>query len=174
MSVRLRELRPEDLPRLHRWYQTPELYEHLVGAFTPRSEAEAVAYMQRWLAPSRTELRLGIEADGPAGPRLVGLAFFAPIDREAGEAELQIMIGEPGERGRGVGRAAVAALMARGFGDLGLRRITLKVLETNLAARRVYERSGFEVVGEAPPAEKGGRPVRVLVMAADQPRSATT
>jgi len=172
-TVRLRELRREDLPRLHRWYQTPELWDHLVGDFTPRSESEATAYMERWLAPSDTELRLGIEVDGPDGPRLVGLSFFSPLDVRAGWAELHTMIGEAGQRGRGIGRLAVAALVERGFA-LGLMRIELKVLETNAAARRVYQQCGFQIVGRATPAVKQGQPAQVLTMQIDQPRSATT
>jgi RimJ/RimL family protein N-acetyltransferase len=171
--VRLRDLRAEDLPRLHAWYQTPDLWDHLVGDFTPRGEAEAVAYMARWLAPSDTELRLGIEVEDGQGPRLVGLAFFAPLNLGEGWAELHTMIGDAGERGRGVGRLAVAALLERGFA-LGLARIELKVLETNGAARRVYEQCGFRVIGRAAPATKRGGSAEVLVMQADQPRSATT
>ncbi len=172
-DVRLRDLRAGDLPLLHRWYQTPALWDHLVGDFTARAETEAVTYMQQWLAPLETELRLGVEASGPQGPRLVGLAVFSPLDRAAGWAELHIMIGDPGERGRGVGRRAVAALMARGWA-LGLVRIELRVLETNVAARRLYERCGFRTVGRDTSAQKAGRRVGVLVMQADQPASATT
>jgi RimJ/RimL family protein N-acetyltransferase len=168
-AVRLRPLGEADLPRLHGWHQRPELWDHLVGDFVRREEAEAVAYMRRWLAPSETELRLGIEADG----RLVGLAFFSPLRLAERWAELHIMIGEPAERGRGVGRAAVEQLMARGFA-LGLSRIELRVLETNAAARAVYERCGFRLVGREPAVRKQGREVDVLVMEAAQPRSATT
>lgn len=172
MEVRLRPLRREDLPRLHRWYQTPELWAHLVRDFTSRREDEALAYMERWLSPSETELRLGIEVADDPEPRLVGVAFFSPLDRATGEAELHTMIGDPAERGRGVGRQAVAALLDIGFG-LGLQRIHLKVLETNAAARRVYEACGFRVVGRDAPATKSGQTVEVLVMQAGQP-SATT
>jgi len=173
VEVRLRELRESDLPCLHRWYQTPELWDHLVGDFTERSEAEAVSYMRRWLLPSEHELRLGIELSTADGWRLVGLAFFAPLDRTKGHAELHTMIGEPSERGRGVGRRAVAALMDRGFA-MGLRRIELRVLQTNAAARRLYEACGFQAIGHAAPVIKHGRQVEVLRMAVDQPRSATT
>ena len=62
-DVRLRPLSREDLPRLHGWYQTRELWEHLVGGLTRRPEPDAIAYMARWLVPSETELRLGIEVD---------------------------------------------------------------------------------------------------------------
>ena len=172
-GVRLRNLMKEDLPRLHRWYQTPELWDHLVRDFTPRKEAEAVAYMQRWLTPGDTELRLGIEVEGPEGARLVGIAFFSPLNLAEGWAELHTMIGEPGERGRGVGRQAVVALMDRGA-NLGLARIQLRVLETNAMARRIYEGCGFQVIGRDAPARKNGRDVEVLIMQADQLPSATT
>lgn len=172
-DVRLRDLRADDLPLLHRWYQTPDLWDHLVGEFTPHAETEAISYMQRWLAASETELRLGIEAPGPLGPRLVGLAAFSPLDRAAGWAELHIMIGEAGERGRGIGRQALSALLARGWA-LGLSNIELKVLETNAAGRRIYETCGFRTVGRGPPVLKAGQPIEVLVMQADQPASATT
>lgn len=169
-DVRLRALRPQDLQRLHGWYQTPELWDHLVGDFTPRTETNAVAYMQRWLAPSETELRLGIEVDGPEGPRLVGLAAFSPLDLAGGSAELHTLIGEASERGRGVGRRAVTALMARGFA-MGLTRIDLKVLETNAAARRIYKSCGFRVIGKDAPSVKNGRSVEVLIMQALAPTS---
>ena len=99
-------------------------------------------------------------------------AHVARLDLPGRWAELHIMLGEAVERGRGVGRQAVAELMARGFA-LGLERIELKVLESNLAARRVYEACGFRVVGRDEPVVKGGRRVDVLLMRADQPRSAT-
>jgi RimJ/RimL family protein N-acetyltransferase len=172
VEVRLRPLRREDLPLLYGWYQAPELWTHLLRDFTPRREDEALSYMERWLSPGETELRSGIEVTDGSGPTLVGIAFFSPLDRARGEAELHIMIGDPAERGRGVGRQAVAALLETGFG-LGLQRIYLKVLETNAAARRVYEVCGFRVVGRDAPAVKDGRNVGVLVMQADQP-SATT
>lgn len=173
-AVRLRPLRREDLPRLHAWYQSPELWDHLVRDFTPRTEAEALPYMERWLSRSDTELRLGIEVEDPgAPPRLVGVAFLSPLDRAGGWAELHTMIGDPAERGRGVGRRAVVELVARGFG-LGLARIELRVLETNAAARRIYEACGFRVTGRDGQALKNGCFVDVLTMEADQPASATT
>jgi RimJ/RimL family protein N-acetyltransferase len=173
VTGRLRDLRTEDLPRLHAWYQQPELWDHLVGDFVPRGAEEALEYMQRWLRPSAQELRLGIEVDGVGGPRLVGLAFFSPLDLAAERAELHIMIGDPDERGHGVGRQAVSLLVARGFA-LGLKRIVLRVLASNLAAQKVYAQCGFRVVGRDAPAVKRGRPAEVIVMQIDQPASATT
>ena len=180
-DVRLRPLRGDDLPLLHRWYQTPELWEHLLGELTPRAQADAVSYMQRWLEPSDTEVRLGIEtSDG----EFVGLVFLSPIDPAARTAEFHILLGEPAARGRGYGAAATAAMLEHGFSVLGLERIELRVLADNAAARRTYDRCGFR--GKARTRmTKAGRFVEVLEMDVDSktwadawraqpPRSATT
>jgi len=143
--VRLRRLLETDLAALHRWYQSPELWDHLVGEFTPRREAEAMAHMRRWLGASPGELRLAIVRD-PDG-ELLGLAALSPIDLDEGEAEFHIFLGEPRMRGRGYGRAATAALLAHAFDELALWRVRLKVLRTNQAALRVYAALGFELEG---------------------------
>jgi RimJ/RimL family protein N-acetyltransferase len=143
--VRLRKLLESDLAALHRWYQTPELWDHLVGDFTPRGEAEAVAYMRLWLQPSTRELRLAI-VRGDDGA-LLGMAALAPIDPAEGEAEFHIFLGEASERGRGYGRAATAAMLARAFDELALWRVRLKVLRGNEPALRVYAALGFEAAG---------------------------
>jgi RimJ/RimL family protein N-acetyltransferase len=143
--VRLRRLVESDLAALHRWYQTRELWDHLVGDFTQREEAEALAYMRGWLAPSHRELRLAI-VRGDDG-ELLGLVALAPIDREEGEAEFHVFLGEARERGRGYGRAATAAMLAHAFDEIGLWRVRLKVLRSNEAALRVYAALGFEPEG---------------------------
>jgi RimJ/RimL family protein N-acetyltransferase len=161
--VRLRALVEDDLPQLYRWYQTPELWDHLVGAFERREAAESQAYMRRWLTATREELRLAIEraADGA----FIGLVSLFPIDAEAGEAEFHIFLGEPEDRGRGYGQAATAAMLARAFDDLALVRIRLRVLQTNQPALRAYSVLGFEPEpGEKAVVEKSGAPASVVVM----------
>jgi RimJ/RimL family protein N-acetyltransferase len=161
--VRLRRLAEGDLATLHRWYQTPSLWDHLVGAFEAREEAQAVAYMRRWLAPSLTEARLAVErtADGA----LIGLVALSPIDPEAGEAEFHIFLGEADDRGRGYGRAATAAMLAHAFDELALWRVHLRVLKTNEPALRVYAALGFEPEPDAGEvAIKRGEAVRVVAM----------
>ena len=161
--VRLRILVEDDLPALHRWYQTEALWDHLVGAFQPRTEAESVAYMRRWLTPSRVERRLAI-VHGDDGS-LLGLTTLSPIEPEAGEAEFHIFLGEAQARGRGYGRAATAAMLAHAFDELGLWRVRLRVLRTNEAALRLYAELGFEPQGDASETvEKRGAQVAVVAM----------
>ena len=50
-------------------------------------------------------------------------------------------------RGLGIGTAACRALLRYAFDDLNLRRVHLHVLDTNVAAKRLYEKVGFRVQG---------------------------
>ncbi|MHB8528489.1 MAG: GNAT family N-acetyltransferase [Caulobacteraceae bacterium] len=140
----MRALTEADLPELHRWYQTPELWDHLVGEFRSRAEREAIEYMRSWLTPTTTELRLAIEL--ARSHRLVGMTAFTPIDPVAREAEFHIFLGNARDRGRGLGRAATAVMLAHGFRDRGLSRIHLRVRAGNAAARRLYEDLGFVIL----------------------------
>ena len=162
--VRLRRLHEDDLGALHAWYQSPELWEHLVGDWRARSEAAAVAYMRRWLAPGPREVRLAVTraSDGV----LIGLASLSPIDPEAGEAEFHIFLGDAAERGRGYGRAATSATLEHAFEALRLWRVLLRVLQTNVAALKVYARLGFSPDEAAAPETvvKGGAPVAVIAL----------
>jgi RimJ/RimL family protein N-acetyltransferase len=160
--VRLRRLAHEDLASLHRWHQTPSLWDHLVGEFQERTAGEAIGYMQAWLTPSLAQSRMAVTraADGA----LLGLVALSPIDRETGEAEFHIFLGEPGERGRGYGAAATVAMLEHAFDALELWRVRLRVLETNAAALALYARLGFTPDSGAAAASvsKGATQVTVL------------
>jgi RimJ/RimL family protein N-acetyltransferase len=161
--VRLRTLVEDDLPVLHGWYQTAELWDHLVGVFQARQAAESLAYMRRWLTPSPTELRLAIVRGDDGG--LLGLAALSPIEPETGEAEFHIFLGEAAHRGLGYGRAATAAMLAHAFDELALWRVRLNVLQTNEAALRLYAALGFEPQGDiGESVEKRGARVAVVAM----------
>ena len=53
---------------------------------------------------------------------------------------------EPGEQGRGIGRALMAAAVEEAA-RRGGRKLTLRVLAPNAAARRLYATAGFQVEG---------------------------
>jgi len=95
----------------------------------------------------RVEIRdvLVAEVDG-------GVAGYArlshPHPLEASRHVLQIsgIAVDPAQQRRGVGRALIDAAVAEARGR-GARRLTLRVLGPNVAARRLYETSGFVVEG---------------------------
>lgn len=98
--------------------------------------------------------------------RLIGSCQLHEIDHRSRSAELQIRIGDPGDRGRGYGGDALELLLKHGFDDLNLRRISLRVFATNERAMGAYLRAGFEEEGRLREAVYvGGEFVDVVVMA---------
>jgi diamine N-acetyltransferase len=79
--------------------------------------------------------------------RLVGLCGLHKIDPRSHNAELGMMIGDPADWGRGLGREAARLIVAYGFDTANLHRIWLEVYEDNDAARKIYERLGFLLEG---------------------------
>jgi ribosomal protein S18 acetylase RimI-like enzyme len=81
------------------------------------------------------------ERDG----RIVGFAAFGPTESDdvpRASGELFALYLREGCQGQGIGRALLAAAEA-GLRNDGSRRAVLWVLETNVLARRFYERAGW-------------------------------
>ena len=73
----------------------------------------------------------------------VGLVRLSPIDTKARTATFAIAIFDPERLGQGLGTEATRLTIAYGFSQLGLDRITLKVLADNFRAIAAYEKAGF-------------------------------
>lgn len=121
------------------WHGYLEFYK----ASVPDSVTELS--WRRVMDPSEPMLGLGASVDG----RLVGIAH-AVLHRsfwtEGDYCYLQDLFTEPGMRGRGVGRALIAAV-AETATSLGASRVIWLTHETNTTAMGLYEqiadRTGF-------------------------------
>ncbi|MFW0858631.1 MAG: GNAT family N-acetyltransferase [Dehalococcoidia bacterium] len=69
------------------------------------------------------------------------------IDHFRKEAELGIIIGDCQYWGKGYGTDAVVTLVHHIFQDVGLRRISLHTLGSNVRAQRCFEKCGFVPCG---------------------------
>ncbi|MCW5249211.1 MULTISPECIES: GNAT family N-acetyltransferase [unclassified Streptomyces] len=88
------------------------------------------------------------ELDG----RVVGyvrLGFPTPLAANRHVRQIRGLAVSDAARGHGAGRALVRAAV-QDARDVGARRITLRVLGPNTAARRLYESEGFVVEGVQP------------------------
>jgi ribosomal-protein-alanine N-acetyltransferase len=80
---------------------------------------------------------------------LVGAITLSNVRRGVAETgTLGYWIGQP-FAGRGHGTAAVRAMVAYAFDDLNLHRVEAACVPANLASRRVLEKAGFELEGQA-------------------------
>jgi RimJ/RimL family protein N-acetyltransferase len=142
--LQLRPARPDDLDHLIRWVDSlpalvqwagPQLFRYPV---TPQQFA---AYLDTARGTSAaSEILTGIDAQSgvPVAHGEMGM-----INREQETASLCRILTDPALRGRGIGRALVHALLVRGFDELHLRRIDLRVYAHNAPAIRCYESEGF-------------------------------
>lgn len=73
----------------------------------------------------------------------IGSVYFRDIDREEGIAEYGIFIGEESALGCGYGTATAKEAVEYAFTKLHLRKIFLRFLADNIAARKSYEHAGF-------------------------------
>ncbi len=157
--VGVRTLGPDDVEtlrsiRLRALADSPEQF----SSTWEREALRTVEDWRRWIASGATFV---FEDDGSSdgtGPGPVGLAAAVPDDDEPGPERpsvvwLMAMWVEPAARGTGAARALVDAVLdwARHH---GAAKVRLNVVESNARARRLYERHGFSVTGNA---ECGGR-----------------
>ena len=140
-SVTLRPPRESDVEAAYAWDRDPEL-----AAWNGRSpisislSAARRDYLARWEDPNVKTFIM--EARGePIG--MVTLYDF----RKAG-CELGIKIGAEDLRGRGYATEAVELLVGYAFDTLGLEVIRGSTLSHNERMRRVFEKNGFELVGD--------------------------
>lgn len=73
----------------------------------------------------------------------IGSVYLRDVDRKNRNAEFGIYIGEETERGKGYGSEALELICKYGFSELGLHKITLRVLQSNAKAINVYKKMGF-------------------------------
>ncbi|WP_221090476.1 GNAT family N-acetyltransferase [Deinococcus aquaedulcis] len=73
----------------------------------------------------------------------LGEVVLNQLDAHNCSMNFRIALNSPAQVGQGYGTEATCAVVAYGFGLVGLRRISLGVYAFNPRARRVYEKCGF-------------------------------
>jgi ribosomal-protein-alanine N-acetyltransferase len=125
MNVSIRNARPSDVPALL------EIERQSPGAahWTPEQYNKLIADGFVFVAE---------DASGRVG--------FICAKAVAGEWEIENVVVAPAERRRGIADALIGELIRRARNDAA-SAIFLEVRESNLAARRLYEKHGFRETG---------------------------
>ncbi len=141
--VKLIPFTPVDFPRLLFWITSPELLVQWAGPsqFTyPLDESQLNNYLQ--MGEGKSPVSMIFKIAGEGGEAL-GHIELGSINRLNSTASLCRVFVDPACRGKGICVEAVRQVLAIGFGELGLRRIDLRVYSFNTAALRCYERTGL-------------------------------
>jgi RimJ/RimL family protein N-acetyltransferase len=134
-------------------YTGPALIEGEVRLVAPDVEAVRRAQTDpddwgRWLELARTDdsvVYFSVEARA----RLVGEIFIHDIVHDRFDGMLGYHVFDPAVRGRGIGTAALAALLDWIARETPLRHVFVITHEDNIPSRRLVERAGFAYVGRA-------------------------
>ncbi|MCE9600985.1 MAG: acetyltransferase [Gemmatimonadetes bacterium] len=141
--IRLRPASLDDVPLLRHWEEDPD-----VVSSDPNDDwrwEEELAEIPDWREP------LIGEEDG----RPVGFVDIIDPDREEsgywgevppGLRAIDIWIGAPGDRGRGLGTELMRQAIAKCFAPDDVTAIVIDPLASNVRAIRFYERLGFRAV----------------------------
>ena len=145
-KVRLREKKLADARNDYQWQTNSELAQlDAMPLLTISFSRYLIDYTAMLRNPSPKRRTFAIETlDG----RHIGNCVYYNIDREKGEVEVGIMIGERDCWDMGYGTDAVTTLVDYIFNGKGMRRIYLKTLGWNQRAQRCFRKCGFTPCGE--------------------------
>ncbi|XWN32543.1 MAG: GNAT family N-acetyltransferase [Devosia sp.] len=143
--IALRPATQADTPHLRRWDKDP-------GVIAASGENDDWNWQEELARTVDWRAMLIIEEDG----RPVGMVQIIDAAREEthywgdgheGFAAIDIWIGAPEDRRRGIGEAAMTLAAAHAFADPSVTAILIDPLISNEAARRFYARLGYKEVG---------------------------
>jgi RimJ/RimL family protein N-acetyltransferase len=142
-DVKLREFRPADAAAVRGWFDDRALTATLLEQREGMSEEQAAGWVERAMDTGGEDRKWAVTVDGDDEP--AGFVALYGLGRQTAP-ELGILIGDPGRRGRGVGREAIRQALAHAF-EAGAHRVYARILVDNEPSRRAFESLGFKREG---------------------------
>lgn len=138
-SVTLRAPRPQDVAERLALGHSPEIVRMFgddPNTIPPLTEEAA----KRWVAGlSEHPHAWVVEHDD----RMLGAIRLDALDEHDRRARLAVGLYDPNKLGMGLGREAIRLVLKHAFQELGLHRISLRVVAYNIRAIRCYSACGF-------------------------------
>lgn len=146
--VVLRELTLDDVgTRYLSWLQDPAVNRHLETRFSEQSLATLEEFVRE--NSDRDDVLLLAIVEQP-GDNHVGNLKIGPLHPHHRTADLGLLIGEAGARGRGYGTEAIRLATRLGFERLGARKLTASLYADNPASAAAFRRAGWRYEGSRP------------------------
>jgi RimJ/RimL family protein N-acetyltransferase len=139
-SVTLRTIEEEDLEFLRDAINDPEVREGLIMARPINAEQEREYFEERVSSEDGVNLAICVDEE------IVGTVGLSDVDQRAGNCEIGVWVA-PEFHGRGYGTEASRLLTQYAFDELRMHRVLARVLATNEASARIWEKLGFEEEG---------------------------
>jgi ribosomal-protein-alanine N-acetyltransferase len=137
----LRPLGPSDVSdRYVRWLNDPNINRFLEVRLKKHSRESTRSFVEH-VNGSADALMLGLFING--GTDHIGNIKIGPINSYHKRAEIGLLIGEPGEWGKGYASEAIGAISKFAHEKLGLRKITAGCYSDNIGSIRSFLKAGY-------------------------------
>ena len=157
----LRPMRADDTKDILKWRNNPSVVRRFIYRKTV-TEADHLKWIREKVDTGLVKQFIITVKDTERG---IGSVYLQKIDMENKTAEFGIFIGEDDENGKGFGSEALQLITKYAFEELGIGKLTLRVLEDNKAAKSVYEKNGWVIVpDDCGSVISEGKEVRILAM----------
>jgi len=144
--VSLHTIEEADLELLNRNGNDPRVRRPLTSASATTMAETEEFYETVVCDDDGLNLLVCVESDDAGGPEAVGDVALFDVDERTRSAEIAISIA-PEHWGNGYGTAASRLLVEHAFDERNLHRLQARVMATNDASRRIWEKLGFEHEG---------------------------
>lgn len=146
-KLNLRKIEEKDLPSLYKWINNPAVSRFWYGRDKPRSMEWIKKHFMPMIIGKRESNCWIIEA----GTKPIGFMYNTPgknDDNEFnGRVELDILIGEDKEWGKGYGTDALLTMIKYAFSEQKAERVFLTPRVSNSRAIHLYQKAGFKHEG---------------------------
>jgi RimJ/RimL family protein N-acetyltransferase len=147
-GISLRDLRLEDAPAVHRWFNSPAATSNLLEHRDEFSEEDARRWVERAIEqasdPDSEDRKWAIEVEGIEEP--VGYTALYGLGRQTAP-ELGTIVGDERVRGKGVGREAERLTNLKAFEQFGAHKVYGRIPATNEAAKKAVIYNGWTQEG---------------------------
>ncbi|XP_029313077.1 alpha/beta-tubulin-N-acetyltransferase 9 [Cottoperca gobio] len=141
----------EHVPRYHQWMKSPELQQ--LTASEPLSLEQEYDMQQSWREDDDKCTFIILDkqqwADSSVGEEqcMVGdVNIFLTDPTDLSLAELEVMIAEPGHRGKGIGKEVTRMMMSYGVTKLGVKKYEVKIGLDNQVSIAMFKKLHFQKV----------------------------
>jgi UDP-4-amino-4,6-dideoxy-N-acetyl-beta-L-altrosamine N-acetyltransferase len=139
--INLLELKEEDNPLIVKWRNKDEVRRNLLSHSILTLESQQIWFEDYQKDDTDQTFIIFVKED----EEKIGTVSLNDIDMEKKDSEYGIMIGEQKYLGKGYAKEATIMILKYAFEHLLLNRVTLKVLDNNLPAIKLYDKLGFKV-----------------------------
>ncbi|MBA5850363.1 GNAT family N-acetyltransferase [Clostridium sp. cel8] len=143
--VILTSFKEDDIKTLDTWYNDVSFLRNydMISAF-PRSSDELKPMIED---VKKSQDKFIFAVRNLSNDKLIGVTGYEDILWNNGTATVYIGLGDPSNRGQGIGYEALNLTLEFGFEELNLHKIQLTVLSYNTPAIKLYEKTGFKKEG---------------------------